>query len=227
MKRLIMIGAGGFAAEVLWVANEMKKWDCVGFADDDIAKQGGTVEGLPIIGTIDRAVEDLSSGPVWFHCAIGDNARRKAAFKKAMDRHWIPATLVHPSVIIAPGVQIGAGTYIAAACVLSTGVRTGEAVLLNMNVSVGHDSVLEDFSQASPGSRINGHCTLGELSFLGSNASLLPGIKVGAKAKVASNSFAINNIPEGTSVIGIPAKQLSGSSDYVAAGEPSRRTSRR
>ncbi len=226
MKRLVMIGAGGFSTEVLWVANEMKEWECVAFADDDLAKQGSTAEGLPVLGTIDRAVEELASGQVWFHCAIGDNAKRKAAYEKAVERHWIPATLIHPGVIVAPGVQIGPGTYIAAGCILSTGVRIGKAVLLNMNVSAGHDSVLEDFSQASPGSRINGRCTVGELAFLGSNACLLPGVKVGARGRLASNSFAINNIPAGTSVIGIPARQLSGSSEYVAEDEPSCTTAR-
>lgn len=203
MNSLVIIGAGGLGKEALWVSRAMGIWDCRGFADD---RNSGEVDGAPVLGRVDDVV--TSDSPAWFHVAIGNNEIRKKVSERFLASGWKAATLIHPSVVVAPSVRIGEGTYVAPGSVLCPFATLGAGVLINCCVSVGHDAVLGDYVQACPGVRISGNCKVGELAFLGSNAVLQPGIKVGARASVAAASFALRNVPDGETVIGVPAKRL-------------------
>ena len=50
--------------------------------------------------------------------------------------------------------------------------------------------------------------TIGDDVFLGANCSILGNVTVGAGARVAANSLVINNVPEKSFAIGVPAKSL-------------------
>jgi acetyltransferase-like isoleucine patch superfamily enzyme len=84
----------------------------------------------------------------------------------------------------------------------------GNHVIINTHVSVGHDSVLEDYSQICPGARISEGCRIGRQAFLGSNASLTPGVAVGCGAVVGANSHAVRTVPPGVTVVGCPARAV-------------------
>ena len=82
MKKLIIVGAGGYAKSVLDSVDHMN-FQMVGFLDDIKAK-GEEHQGFPILGnTIDCIVnpEDY----VYF-VAIGNNAKRKIWFDKLKER---------------------------------------------------------------------------------------------------------------------------------------------
>lgn len=212
MRTLLIIGAGGFAKEVLWSALEMNRaftqldrWDLVGLADDDEAKHGQEVSGHPVLGLPETVVADLDGREVWYHCATGlnENRCRLAARLDALGCH--AATIIHPSALIAPNVQIGGGAYIGAFTVINPDVVIGDHVLINQRVAIGHDVVLEGFSQVNPGGQINGTCRVGRFALIGSNASLHPTVRVGERAVVGANSQALQNVPPNTTVNGVPA----------------------
>jgi acetyltransferase-like isoleucine patch superfamily enzyme len=50
--------------------------------------------------------------------------------------------------------------------------------------------------------------TLGAASFVGSKASIMPGVRVGRASVVAAGSVATKDVPDGAIVAGIPAKLL-------------------
>jgi sugar O-acyltransferase (sialic acid O-acetyltransferase NeuD family) len=205
MKPLVILGAGGLGAEALWVARDVGEWDPVSFADDDVTK-GGHSRGIPITGKIEAVYESME--PTWFYCAIGDNLARGRVFDRFMAKGWKPAKLVHPSVIMGPGVEIGDGCYVGAGSILGPDSSLGRGVVINCHVTVGHDSRMEEFTQACPGSRISGHCRVGAFAFLGSNATLRQGVRLGSGTTVAANSLVVRNVAEGM-VIGVPARSMS------------------
>jgi acetyltransferase-like isoleucine patch superfamily enzyme len=53
--------------------------------------------------------------------------------------------------------------------------------------------------------RVNGHCVVEKLAFLGSNSVIHPGKRVGENATVAAGSFVVRDAPPHTLVIGVPA----------------------
>ena len=218
-KALVIIGAGGLGTEFAWVAEESnaaadrdggacRPWQLLGYTDDASEKKGKALGRYPVHGTIVEAAEKFGGQDVWFAVAIGDNAAREKLARAAEAAGWRPATIVHPSVIVAEDARIGAGTYIAPGCIVFPRAEVGKHVIINAHVSVGHDSALEDYSQVCPGARISGGCRVGRHAFLGSNASLTPRVEIGDGAVVGANSHAVRNVAPGVTAIGCPAREI-------------------
>jgi len=215
-QKLIIIVAGGFGTEAAWVVQEMGRaaapahapWEMIGYADDDIAKKGPVLDGVPVLGTLADAGELLRGLDVHYFCAIGKNRTRCQVAERVLSWDWRPATLIHPSAIVAPRVAVGKGTYIGVGSVLYPGAQVGSHVIVNTHVSVGHGARVGDFAQLCPGVRISGDCVIEELAFLGSNASVAPGVTVGRAATVGANSFAFCNVKPGMTAMGIPALSI-------------------
>lgn len=215
MKNIVIVGAGGFGTEAVWVLEEMnrllseqERWNILGYVDDDVAKKNLYYYGYRTIGTPEEmeALYDLKE--LWFFCAIGNNINKLKVVTRIEQFGWRAARLIHPSVIFAREVSIGEGTYIGAGSVVCPNVSIGKHVLINTRVSVGHDAVIEDFSQLCPGAQINGECRVGRGALIGSNASILPGKEVGAGAIVGANSQVIRTVKTGSTVNGVPAITL-------------------
>lgn len=215
-KPLIIVGAGGLGTEYVWVAESMNAaaaaggaeslpWKLLGYADDAPHKRGTQAGSYTVHGNIAETGQELAGQEVYFAVAIGDNVARARLAAEALEMNWRPANLIHPSTIVANDVRVGAGTYIAPGCVLCPNARIGEHVIINTHVSIGHDSVLEDYVQVCPGSRISGGCRLEAKAFIGSNASVSPRVCVGAGAVVGANSHAVWKVSPGRTVVGNPA----------------------
>jgi sugar O-acyltransferase (sialic acid O-acetyltransferase NeuD family) len=209
VDKLIVIGAGGLGQEVLWAARRLNAYrpvfDIVGFCDDDPTKSGQLWLGYRVLGTPEEvAAAGLTS--VVFVCGIGSNGTREAVVGRAHTLGWTPGVVVDPSVIVADGAAVGPGTYIGAGSILSPNAKVGAHVIVNHHCSIGHDSVLEDFVQISPGSRVSGASVIARGAFLGSNAVVAPMRRVGRNAVLAAGSFAMKDVPDGTTAIGVPAR---------------------
>lgn len=215
---LVIIGAGGFGAIAASVADEINAiaiahdrpapWDVIGYADRDPAKRGTRHAGHPVHGTLDDLIRDFYGRELWFFCAVGENSARAKIVRTAEGSGWKPATLMHPTAIVASNVEIGAGSYIGPVSVTSVNTRIGAHVIVDMHVSIGHDAVLSDFCSVYPGARISGCCRLGECAMVGSNATLLPGAVVGDRAVVGAGSLASGFVEPDTTVLGVPARIL-------------------
>jgi sugar O-acyltransferase (sialic acid O-acetyltransferase NeuD family) len=210
-RPLVIIGAGGHGMEVLWVSARMSlepvfgSWNVQGFVDDRPTLRGKMVEGLPILGSVQEFLESHRGRPLYFHCAIGNNQQRQRLAETFEREGFQPATIMDPMTVISPRAKIGAGSYIAPRCYIGPLAQIGRHVLVNVGASIGHHSIMGDYSQACPGVRVNGHCVVDRLAFLGSNAVVHPGKHVGENATVAAGSFVVRDAPPHTLVIGVPA----------------------
>ena len=215
-RELVIVGAGGYGSVAASVADDINAlaskhdqeapWDVVGYADSDATKRGRLHGGSAVLGTIEEVDRDFHGRDLWFFCAIGDNDARAKIVRLAKGLGWKPATLVHPSAILARKVEIGAGSYIGPASVVSVDTKIGAHVIIDMHVSIGHDAVLKDFCAVFPGARISGCCCLGEYALVGSNATLLPGTKLGERAVVGASSLAHGSVEPDTTILGVPGR---------------------
>lgn len=215
MRKLIIAGAGGFGAEAAWVAEEMTSlglpdtaFEILGYVDDDPKKVGIELYGYRGLGRPEDVAGQLADRELWYYCAVGDNRIREAMAARLDALGWRPATLIHPSVVQAKYVQVGAGTYVGALSILSPNCTVGRHVIVNQRVAIGHDAVIGDFCTICPGGQINGHCHLGTGVLVGSNASIYQGRTIGDWAVLGSNSLAVGDVPASAAVIGVPAKSL-------------------
>jgi sugar O-acyltransferase (sialic acid O-acetyltransferase NeuD family) len=218
MADLVIIGAGGFGAEAVWVAEDMNHaatqshvappWDILGYADSAAGKIGQVLYKHAVLGPPELVASQLREREIWYHVAIGNNQAREKMAQLVNSWGWKAATLIHPTVVIAGNVEIGEGTYVGCGSILCPNARIGRHVLVNVHATVGHDSTLGDFTNVCPGARLNGRCVVERLAFVGSNASLIPGVTIGCGATVGANSQVIMSVKPWVTVLGVPARKI-------------------
>ncbi len=208
LDSLIILGAGGFAREIVWHARDAYPGVTIALVDDlsgitEVAV-GGQV--LPVVGDWDFS-RFPDSCFARFVVGVGDPQSKRVMVRKALDCGLRPAdTIVHPKAVV-QDVDLGVGGVIAPGCVLTANIHVGNYVLLGINVSIGHDAQVGDYVTCNPGAIVSGNTQLGPGSYVGAGAFLrektriAPGVTVGAQACVTKD------ITEaGITVAGVPAR---------------------
>jgi sugar O-acyltransferase (sialic acid O-acetyltransferase NeuD family) len=203
MKRILILGAGGFGREVLAWARTT--FDCAefGFLDDNpLAAQDRRLRA-PVVATLQAyqpRPDDL------FLCAVGNPAYRRAMSQTIQQRGGRFGTLVHPTAIVAEGAELGEGAIICPFVLVSADARVEQGAAVYYHSSVDHDAVIGAWSQVSAHCDITGGAVLGPAVFMGSHASVLPRVKVGEGAVIGAGAIVTRDVPAGVKMIGIPAR---------------------
>lgn len=203
MDNLVIIGASGHARVVAAAARQSGMF-VLGLIDNARLK-GEDVDGLPILGG-DEVLPRLL-GTVDNLCVIvgvGNNTLRRSICQRI--EGWKFATVIHPSAIIAPGVEIGGGTFIAASATINSGAIIGQHVIVNTNSSVDHDCQVGDFAAVSPGSILTGGVLIGAGAMIGAGAVIIPGVEIGENAIVGAGASVVGSVPSNTTYVGVPAR---------------------
>jgi sugar O-acyltransferase (sialic acid O-acetyltransferase NeuD family) len=200
---LVIHGAGGFGREVLDVVDAVNGlrpaepyWDFLGFVDaGDVDTYGR--------GSLIQASDVVGQAGLHYVVAIGDPATRERVVAGASGS---PATLVHPSATLGSDVAVGGGSVICAGVRITTNVRVGHHVHLNLNSTVGHDAVIGDYATIFPGVNLSGSTLIGSGVSLGTNSAILQGLTVGPGAFVAAGAVVVGDVPAGVTAKGVPAR---------------------
>lgn len=211
MKKLVIVGSGGFAREVLWLVEEINKatasngtpYQVLGFVSKDTATH---IQGLPVLGDDEWAFANLEKG-VRFVLAIG-NPTLRAQLAQTYQAHGLHALrLVHPRATLSDEVQIAEGAIICAGAVLTVNIQIGAFCIVNLNATVGHDCRIGDFVTVNPGVHLSGGVEVGDRSMLGTGAVVLPGVKLGPESVVGAGAVVTADHPGGATVVGVPARE--------------------
>lgn len=115
-------------------------------------------------------------------------------------------SVIHSSVNVCNGVQIGKGCNISPGTTLAPFANLGDFVTLNRHVSVGHHTSIGAFSSVNPGCNIGGSCKIGKYVTIGMGASIFDHIEIGDNAVIGGGSVVTKHVPANTLVYGVPAK---------------------
>jgi sugar O-acyltransferase (sialic acid O-acetyltransferase NeuD family) len=210
-RELVIVGAGGFAREVLALVKAIARagtdeWRVVAFLGRDDDPLGGELDGVPVV----RAASSPSSGarPVGVSGIGYPQGRRAEVEARAAEvSSW--ATLIHPGVTFDPDrVHIGAGSVVLEGSSFTTDLTLGRHVMLHLHCTVTHDCVLEDYVSLMPGCHVSGNVRLREGVFMGAGAVILQGLEVGAWASVGAGAVVTEDVPAGATVVGVPARAV-------------------
>ena len=205
---LVIIGAGGHGRVCADVAGAAG-FDVVGFCDSAM-NPGDEVNAIKVVG---RAPADLPSnfdvGRTLAFAALGDNARRIDVLNDLKSLGFRIPTLVHPTASLSPSADIGEGTVVVAQAAINANAKVGRGCILNTACSIDHDNVLEEGVQICPGVHSAGGVVFGEQAFIGTGASIVPGVRIGARSIVAAGAVVTSDVPNGVTVSGVPAAPIS------------------
>jgi sugar O-acyltransferase (sialic acid O-acetyltransferase NeuD family) len=210
--RLILVGAGDFAREVIWMISDMgdsPEWELAGLLDDDIERATTVVRssgfGHPILGTI---VDFLPGASDRFVCTIAKPKIKLTLCERIAARGGQFVNLIHPTAAIGPGCTLGRGIIVCRNAVCTTNVTIADHVHINLATTCGHDVAIGEGCTLSGHCDVTGRAILERGVFLASHASIGPGVRVGAFAVVGAGSVAFRNVPNGQTLLGVPGKSL-------------------
>lgn len=211
IKDLYIVGAGGFGREVAWLVERInereKEWNLKGFLDDNEALHGTIDGGYPILGGCNY-LEKISN-PVWVVCAVGAAKTRHMIVEKIRNMSNISfATLIDPNVVKSNRVVIGEGSIICAGTIVTVDINIGKHVIINLDCTIGHDAVIEDFVTVYPSVNVSGNTVIGMEVELGTGMQIIQGKKIGKQSIVGAGAVVVRDIPERCTAVGSPAKPI-------------------
>jgi sugar O-acyltransferase (sialic acid O-acetyltransferase NeuD family) len=209
MENIVIYGAGGFAREVFQLITDInqknKKYNFLGFIEDNSQNLGENIYGFPVLDGMKWLEKNKETLVV---IGIGNTSVKRKIAMRLAEQNVNSPILIHPSVICGRNVDFGAGSIICASNVITVDIKFGKHVILNLDCTVGHDAVIEDYSTVAPGSHISGNVQIGQGTDVGTGSSIIQGVKIGAWSVLGAGAVVSKNIPDNVTAVGIPARPV-------------------
>ena len=209
MKKLVIIGAGGFGREVYCSATESNgygsEFEIVGFLDDNIHALDDFKGYPPVLGTISDYVPTLNDV---FVCAIGNVHVRKTISQEIINKGGHFISLIHKSAYISKNVELGVGCLIFAGVRIHCDVKLGDYVMIQPSAIIGHDTIIGDWSLINTMSICGGASKIGECVTIHINSFVMPGAVIENDVTVGAGSVTMRRVKAGRTVFGVPAKYI-------------------
>lgn len=143
MKKLLILGAGGYGKTIADVASQLGTYTSIAFLDD--GQTGDNILGK--CGEYAAFVE----GQTDVYPAFGNNEIRMRWIRQLLEEGICVPTLVHPRAYISPTARLEAGVTVLPMAVVNTGVTVETGCIINIGVLIDHDSVIGAGCHLSPG----------------------------------------------------------------------------
>jgi sugar O-acyltransferase (sialic acid O-acetyltransferase NeuD family) len=199
---LVVLGAGGHAKVVISTARAAG-YSVTGVLDDAPTMWGATLLGVPVMGPLSKLREFGQVGAV---IAIGANAARMRISREISQVAWV--TLVHPRACVDASARLGAGSVVFAGAVVHPDTVIGSHTIINTSASVDHDCRVGDYVHLAPGTHLAGNVCVGNGSFLGIGAVVVPGRRVGERAVIGAGACVLRDVGDDETVVGVPARPM-------------------
>lgn len=207
---LVIVGAGGFGREVAALVEAVNQqapsWSLAGFVDDDPSCHGTTVMGYSVLGDVHWLAQQTG---LRFVIAIGDGTARRQIAETLQPSAPNAASLLHPSVSVHRTATVASGAIVCRGVASTVHFKVGPHVILNLNCTIGHDSVLGAFVTLHPGVHVSGAVHLATGVTLGTGTVVLPGVRIGAHTTVGAGAVVTDDLPPHCTAVGTPARPQS------------------
>lgn len=140
--------------------------------------------------------------------AVGDpRIRQKIALRFSAAGFLFP-TLIHPTAVVGPQVQMGEGCIVMAHAILETHLQLGSHVMVNLAAVIAHEGCIGAFSNIGPRSCLAGGVSIGERCDLGAGVTIRPRIRLADDLVLGAGSVVVKNVDAAGVWVGNPARPL-------------------
>jgi sugar O-acyltransferase (sialic acid O-acetyltransferase NeuD family) len=137
--------------------------------------------------------------------AIGSNQKRSFIYE-TLSKDIELGQAFHPSAIIGHKCTLGTMVMLGPKALVNPLSVIGNAVIINTGAIIEHECVIDDFAHIAPGAVLAGGVKVGKRSFVGANSVIKQGVNIGVDVIIGAGSVVLNDIPDGTTVVGNPAR---------------------
>ena len=210
MQSVGVFGTSGFAREVADIA------DALGYEPFLIAKDQAEADSAsdvwPIIleDNLDQVQEAV------YAIGIGENSvRSKVAVRYSGRLTFV--NLIHPSATFGAhqleNIRKREGVIVCAGVRFTNNIVVGDYSIFNLNATIGHDVIVEDFVNISPGANISGSVWIKPGCWIGTGAVINQGadekkLLIGAETTIGSGAVVIKDCDERSVYVGAPARRI-------------------
>ena len=198
--RLAIVGAGGMGRELVQAARGMGE-EIVLVSDTPVDDAAYRVIGFEGLRPEDRVC-----------VAVGDPALRRTLAERCAGFTF--ASVVAPTALCDPTAQLGEGLMLCDYAMINSRAVIGRHFLCNGYALVSHDCVIGNFVTFSPRVSCMGNVHIGDDVFVGAGAVIRNGVpgrplRIGARATIGMGAVVVADVPEGSEVMGVPARPRS------------------
>jgi sugar O-acyltransferase (sialic acid O-acetyltransferase NeuD family) len=205
---MLIVGAKGFAKEVLEVCYQLEMNEEIYFFDnvsDDLPTH--LYDKFKILRNFDEVAELFRKGEKKFTIGIGNPTTRYKMQNKFKELGGEFSSIISPFAHIGHfDNEIGIGSNIMTGTVITNSITLGEGALVNLNCTIGHDTVIGKFVEMSPDTHFSGNSKIGDFCIFGTNSTVLPKVTIGSNVIVGAGSVITKDIPSNSLVVGVPGK---------------------
>jgi sugar O-acyltransferase (sialic acid O-acetyltransferase NeuD family) len=204
---MLIVGAKGFAKEVLEILYQLNQLDDICFFDDVNSDISDVLYNRFKVLKSNNEVKQYFKNRNRFTIGIGHPKRRETMFFKFNNLGGEVVSVISPKASIGNfGNKFASGCNIMTGVIITNDVSLGKCCLINLNSTIGHNSKLGDFVELSPNVNVSGNCIIGDYTSIGTNAIILPNINIGINCIIGAGSVVTKNIPDNSIVIGVPGQ---------------------
>lgn len=216
---LVVFGIGGFAREVKVLVDDINRsshipiFDLKGFISNSNENIGDMIEGIKVIASNDCFIEIAKLyDKLGVIIALGSPKAKQSIEEKILNKcnNLVYPNLIHPKANISSSYSndYGMGNIICAGVTLTTNIKLGKFIILNINSTIGHDVIIEDYCTINPLSAISGNVIIRKGSLIGAGASIKEKLDIGKNGTVGLGAIVVKNVEEESIVICKAATKL-------------------
>ncbi len=201
MKKVILIGSGGVAAEVTTFIDCInstagERIDIVGIIDDSIdhyrINSGKYGFSYPYLGT--TADHQFGQNEL-FVLALASIEARMTILKRSEAKGLIFMNVIHPSAQLSKFAKIGQGNLIYPNCVIGPNCEIGNHNILTSFSFISHDSTIGNNNFFATGG-LSGNVRVGHNNYFGIRSVVLPGLTIGSHNVVQAGMVVDKNVTD-------------------------------
>jgi acetyltransferase-like isoleucine patch superfamily enzyme len=159
MKKIIMLGGGGFAREVRDTIDVLNTHtddaiSPIGLVYDDGNKDAGKlIHDIPVLGDLSY-LKNVDFNEVLLVAAVGRPVWRRKMVEEAKKLGGKFMSIIHPTVTLSKWAKVGEGAIMQRFCIVMPDVVIGDFFIGNGFTSIGHDTIIGDYVHMNPLSAI-------------------------------------------------------------------------
>lgn len=197
----VIFGSGGLAKEIIgYIVSEQGPYHGIR------AVVSTEPFNNPEYNEMFNVMEELPKGMypnAKFILAVANPKVKRSIVEKNEDR-W--TSYIHSSAHVSPFAKIGKGCVLTPQTLVVGDAVVGDFVFFNTNATIGHDSILGNYSTMFPNTEICGNCQLGDNCIMGIDSHIVPGVTLPSGTKVGAGSIVWNSVDRACLLVGNPAK---------------------
>lgn len=200
-------GASGYGKEVYPLIKD--KYENIVFIDDnsDISK----LFDCDVI-TFEEFL-NIKSDEHYVTIAIADGKIREKLTNRCLENGVKLLNIEASNVVKLENINIEDGYILNPFVTLTSDVKIGRSFQANLYSYVAHDCTIGDYVTFAPSVKCNGNVVIDDFAYIGTGVIIKQGkankpLKIGKGAIVQAGSFVTKNVPDGMTVFGNPAIEL-------------------